>query len=262
MELLKTLLLGAIQGLTEFLPVSSSGHLVVFKHLFDMGSIPKLFDVLLHVATLLVVVFFFRERIQRILISWAHLVRRSTDDGDREQLRLTLVILIGTFFTGVMGYVIQDIAVFQTVRSVSILFIVTGMLLITTRYLPIPDDTSLKLSHGVRVGIAQGFGTLPGISRSGITITAALWGGMDRKEAGELSFLISIPAIIGAVLLEAGEGAALAGQMGMGTLALGCFTAAVSGYFSLRILMWLIQSGKLYYFSIYLIPLGIAGLVL
>lgn len=261
MEIWKSIILGCIQGVTEFLPVSSSGHLVLFKELLDAEQVPVLFDVLLHISTLIVVVVVFWNRIVRILSAIVHWVGHEVNDEDLYHLRLVLVIMLGTVFTAVLGFMLKDIELFRRTSTVSVLFIVTGGILISSKYAAVSSDQRPRVSHALWVGIAQGIGTLPGISRSGITITAALWGGMERDKAGELSFLISIPAILGALILERGDTAALAAQMSYATVAIGCVSAAVSGFISLKLLLWVIRSGRLYYFSIYLIPLGIISLI-
>ncbi len=261
MEIFNAILLGAIQGVTEFLPVSSSGHLLLMKHFLDMGEVPILFDVLLHIATLLVVLGFFRRQIFSILRALWHWVQKSIDTEDAYYLRLTVVIIIATVFTVLLGFILNTVDSLHTTSSVSVMFILTGLLLISTKFVKSREDQTPKKRNGILVGIAQGLGTLPGISRSGITITAALWGGIDREKAGELSFLLSIPAILGAFILEIGESGTLTSQMHISAILIGCLSAIISGILSLKLLLWLIRSGKLYFFSIYLIPLGIIGLI-
>lgn len=262
MELLKSIILGCVQGVTEFLPVSSSGHLLLLKHLFGMEEVPKLFDVMLHLATLIVVCVVFWKNILSILRSWYALLRGEVDETDSRYLAMTKVLIIGTLCTAVLGYLLKDIQAFQSPDAVSILFICTAVLLISTRYVRPSQKDFLNTKTGLVVGIAQGLGTLPGISRSGITITAALWSGVDRQTAGEISFLLSIPAICGALILEGGSSGSLAMELSPLDVAAGCTAALITGFFSLKLLLWLIRSGRLYYFSLYLLPLGIAGLIL
>ncbi|MGM0431533.1 MAG: undecaprenyl-diphosphate phosphatase [Spirochaetota bacterium] len=261
MNIWKSILLGLIQGVTEFLPVSSSGHLVLTKHLLSVQEVPLLFDVMLHVATLAVVVFFFRYRILRILGAFIAVVRGRRDEQVDYHLRLAGVILLGSVFTAVLGLLFRGTAVFHETNMVSVLFLVTGVLLISTAFASAAADQRPRAKHAVWVGIAQGLGTLPGISRSGITITAALWAGIDREKAGELSFLLSVPAITGALILELGNAGALQAQMAWTAVAAGCAAAVLAGGLSLKLLLWLVQKGRLYVFSFYLIPLGIAGLL-
>jgi undecaprenyl-diphosphatase len=260
MNIWKSILLGLVQGITEFLPVSSSGHLVLFKRILSVEDVPLLFDVLLHVATLIVIIYFFRSRIFIIIKAMVSTLKGSTDQSDREQMRLVLVILAGTVLTAVIGFTLQDIQMFHETQTVSLLFILTGVLLLSLRFIPKREDRPVRLSHGIWVGIAQGLGTLPGISRSGITISAGIYSGLERKRAGELSFLLSIPAVAGALILELSDAASLSAQLSFTAIAGGFITALVTGLLSLKLLFFLINSGRLYMFSFYLIPLGCAGL--
>ena len=240
----ESLLLGAIQGITEFLPVSSSGHLVVMRSVMDLNEIPLLFDVVLHVATLFVVLIVFRDRVGRIIVAVGKTFVGKGDDEDRENLRLLGIIIVSTLITGVVGLSLEGLPWFGNVKAVSALFIVTGIILVSTRFARgnIGYGT-IGLKQGAIAGLAQGFGVLPGISRAGATISAALLSGMNREKAGEYSFLISIPAIVGALILAAG----FAGSF-------------VVGMVSLLLLLSLLRRGRLYLFSIYLIPLGLGGL--
>ncbi len=262
MTYINAVILGVVQGVAEFLPVSSSGHLAVIQHFMHLGDVPLLFDVLLHIATLLVVCIIFYRRIWSLVKSWPSLLKKEKTEGERENLRLTGVILIATFFTGVLGLFIEKLQVEQYVTVIYILFIVTGLILLaskkwggTVTY----KDAGIK--HGIITGIAQGFGVLPGISRSGITISAALFAGMTREKAGEYSFLISIPAILGALILQLKDAGSLMSSVSVGTIAAGMISAFVVGLISLKVLLRLIRSGNLYVFSFYLIPLGVAGLI-
>lgn len=263
MSVIKAIVLGIIQGIAEFLPVSSSGHLVVTRNLMDLGDVPILFDVLLHVATLIVVLFVFRERVAVLFRSLGRWIIRKNDDSDKTNLKMVVIIIIATFFTGIIGLVIAEMVFFQNPRVVSIFFLITAVILWTTRYAkPKRDYDDLKLTDGVLLGIAQGFGVIPGISRSGITISAGLMGGIDREKTGEISFIISIPAILAALLLELKDGGALLSEVSLSALAVGFITTIIVGYFSLILLMKLIKGGRLYLFSIYLLAAGVAGLIL
>ncbi len=262
MNLIESLLLGLLQGATEFLPVSSSGHLVMSRYLFDIENIPLLFDILLHVSTLVAVVLVFRRRIIGILVSLIRLIRRRNTADDRINLKLFLLIMLATVCTGIVGALLSLLDAELHPKLVSSLFIVTGTILIGTKFMhgrKRYGDIGVK--EGFVAGIAQGLGVLPGISRSGITIAAALGAGVDREQAGEFSFLISIPAIIGAAFLDFSQAGNLMAVVAPLSLAIGMTAAFISGLFSLVLLLRLIKSGKFYLFSIYLIPLGIALLI-
>lgn len=263
MKLLTSVFLGIIQGATEFLPVSSSGHLALFKDILQVAEVPVLYDVLLHVSTLLVVLLFFRHQIVRIVRStWRYLFCSSREQEDSDGALQALVIIIATLFTGGIGLFVAGLGIERNLQAVSVLFICTGILLLSTRFLSATYARPLSGWHGVLLGIAQGLGTLPGVSRSGITISAALIGGLEKKRAAELSFLLSVPAIMGALLLELPDLTELSGQMSPLVLIAGCVSAAVTGLLALKLLMWLIGSGRIYLFAIYLLPLGVISLIL
>ena len=252
-------LFGAVQGLTEFLPVSSSGHLELLKALFGL-EIPILFDVILHVATFIVIVFVFRLRVWGILRSLWRWMTRSADESDGENLRLAWVVLIASIITGAIGVSIEVLNVEVPIRVTSALFIVTALILIGAKFVHGTKD-SIGLREGIIVGLGQGLGVLPGISRSGATISAGLVAGVSREKAGELAFVVFIPAMIGAVILSLKDTAEMATVVSAGPLAVAFITALLVGFVSLYLLMRLITRGRLHWFSLYLIPLGIAGLI-
>lgn len=265
MSVVQSVLLGILQGITEFLPVSSSGHLVMFRDVLGIEGIPLLYDVLLHVATLVVICVVFRSRIARLIRSAYLMVRRQVPEKEaaqcRKDLRAIVTIVIAVAWTAVVGMGISSIYSDIPVRLVYVLFLVTSAVLIIGKAAA-PAKTSETMSplKSSILGISQGFAALPGISRSGMTISAALVCGMNRKEAGEISFLISIPAVIGALILELAKNPEITGSVSVEALAAGCIAALISGFAALKLLLYLVREGKLYLFSIYLIPLGLYGL--
>ena len=263
MSLIESLLLGLLQGATEFLPVSSSGHLIMARFLFGIESIPILFDILLHISTLVAVLLVFRRRILAIFVSLIRWAARRVDAEDRVNLKLLALIVVATVCTGVVGGALSYLDAELYPKLVSSLFIVTGVILICTKLMHgTKQYGQIGILEGVVTGLAQGMGVLPGISRSGITIAAALATGVDREKAGEFSFMIAIPAIIGAALLDIRQAGDLLDVIAPVSLAAGMAAAFLSGLVCLVLLLKLIKSGKLYLFSIYLIPLGIALLIL
>ncbi len=262
MSLIESLFLGLLQGVTEFLPVSSSGHLIMARFIFEIDNIPVLFDIFLHLSTLVAVVLVFRRRILAIIVSLIRFVRRQTDDEDRINQKLALLIILATACTGVVGAGLSYLDAELYPKLISSLFIVTGLILIATRFTRGDkqyDRTGIR--EVVVTGLAQGIGVLPGISRSGITIAAALAVGVDREKAGEFSFLIAFPAIVGAAILDIRQAGNLMDVVTPVNLALGMGAAFLSGLACLVLLIKLIKGGKLYLFSIYLIPLGILTLI-
>jgi undecaprenyl-diphosphatase len=259
---IQAIALGVLQGATEFLPVSSSGHLVITKELFGAAQVPVLFDVLLHVATLVAVVIVLRGQVWSFLVAIGHGVRRSVRDEDRPYLRLIPIIIVTTAITGGFGIGLDSLFDIRNPVATSVLFLVTAILLIATRWFQGTRGLDrIGWVDALVLGIAQGFGVLPGISRSGATISVALYSGMDRKTAGEYSFLLSIPAILGALVLTLRDAEALSSQVGLGAVIAGCIAAAVVGYVALTVLLRIVRAGKLALFAWYLVPLGIAGIL-
>lgn len=285
MTTLQGFLLGALQGLAEFLPISSSGHLAVVQNLFGLDDVPLLFDVFLHLATLLAVCIYFWKKIWALLKCLGRWIARKpmpenqkSDDllcGSDEMGRKTIIaIILSTIVTGVMGIfsskVIPDLSIKVTCAG----FIVTSVLLIVSAAIqkhretvvavgPVTGDGSKGISkiQALIIGFMQGVGTLPGISRSGSTIAGAMFCGVDRNIAGDYSFIISIPAILGAFILELKDLGQMSGAVGLAPIIVGCTAAFIVGYLSLALLMKMIRKGKLQYFACYLIPLGILGMI-
>jgi len=251
--------LGALQGVAEFLPISSSGHLVVFRNFMNLGEIPILFDVLLHVATLVVVLIVFRKAVYSLIRSLFRFIARRTDEDDKLNLRVILVILGASVFTAVLGLLIESFDAAAYPKIVSLLFLVTAAILLLTRF--IKNDQAGYGKPGVKTavitGIAQGIAVFPGISRSGMTISASLFAGIGREKAGEYSFLLSIPAILGAILLEVKDFGALEASVSAGVIIAGMAAAFIVGLFSILFLLRLIKKSRLWFFSFYLIPFGI-----
>lgn len=277
MTALQALALGLIQGVAEFLPISSSGHLALLKDLLGLEEIPLLFDVILHLATLIAVIIVLRKRIAAILVAlWNFLFRRgranpgsgSTSATLRSQeqagnLAYILPILIATAVTGVLGYGIQELFPMGGTRAVAGRMLFTAVVLGLTFFVKSgsrgPDMIGWK--RAAFVGLAQGIGVFSGVSRSGMTISAGLFAGLDRATAGEYSFLLSIPAIGGAFLLTLNDAGEMMGMVSYGSLALSALAAFVSGLLSLKILLRIIKGGKLYWFALYLAAVGLIGLI-
>lgn len=252
-DLIKTIILGIIQGFTEFLPVSSSGHLLVARKLFGLSEAGLLLDTMLHLGTLLaVIVVFWRDILEMIKRPFSH---------------LTLLVIVGTIPTGLIGLLGKDFftEIAQTGVTVGWEFLATGLILwfadrIKDRGLKRIEDISF--SDSFIVGTLQGVAILPAISRSGLTIAGSLFQSIDRRAAARFSFLLSIPAIMGAAvvqipdLLDGGLGAA-----GFLPLTLGTLAAAISGYIAVKWMLEIIQRGSLKGFAIYVWIVGAAVLI-
>lgn len=259
MTILQAVILGAIQGLAEFLPISSSGHLAVAEYFFKQQDLPILFDIMLHVATLAAVCAVFFKKIWSLLCVLGRFIIRKPQSQDKENQKLILNLIIATFFTGILGLLLKDWVKTVNVKFVPIFFIITGSILIFSSLIKPGEKTKEKKSFisAIVTGIAQGIGVIPGISRSGITISASIFSGMNREKAGEFSFLLSIPAILAAFILELKSADNLQAAVSPFSLIAGMAAAFIVGYFSLKFLLNLIKKGKLAYFSFYLIPAGI-----
>jgi len=265
MNALQSLLLGALQGLTEFLPVSSSGHLLLARRLLGLGEIPVLFDVLLHVATLAVVVVVFRRRLGAVFAALGRWLARRARPEDEEDLRLALYLVLATVVTAVIGLVFDRLEepIQARPRLLSAFFLLTGLILLSTlAFRGDRDYRQLGWLRALAVGAAQGIGVLPGVSRSGITITAALACGLEREKAGEFAFLLSLPSILGALLLKLREVGSLAQSVPPLSLAAGMLASFAVGLAALWLLLRLIRRGRLAWFSAYLLPLSAASFFL
>lgn len=262
MNLVQAIALGALQGATEFLPVSSSGHLVIARELFGVADVPVLFDVILHVATLVAVVIVLREQVMRFLRAIWRWTRRTTGTEDAVYLRLVPIIVVTTALTGAIGIGLDATLDIRSPLLTSAMFLVTATLLILSRWTAGSRGLDrIVWRDAIVLGVAQGFGVLPGISRSGITISTALYSGLDRRTAGEYSFLLSIPAILGALVLTLRDLGELGSGVGILPILAGAISAAVVGWAALMGLLRIVRSGRLYLFAIYLVPLAIWGLV-
>ena len=253
LTLFESLFLGLIQGLTEWLPISSSGHLVMVQQLFNIQASIS-FDIFLHAGTLLAVLVFFRKDILDILKSIIRLDFHSPNG------KMALFILIATIPIAIAGFFLYNLIVplFTSLTFTSIALIITGIILYSTRLKPKPSELDSK--SALIIGVAQSVSILPGISRSGTTISAALLAGIDRKKAFAFSFLLAIPAIMGANAFELYK-AGFQPQVSM-EMAAGAAVAAIVGYLSLKLLKRMVVSDKLHLFAYYCWAVGIAVLLL
>ena len=282
MTVIKGILLGILQGIAEFLPISSSGHLAVVQKLFGLEEVPLLFDIMLHLATLLAVVLYFRKKIWTLLCVFGRLIARrpapkavNKDDllcGTEARGRMTiLAVIITTVVTGAIGVFTSKLIPDMPVKVTCAGFIVTAILLVFSSIIERRKSSAVKKSaekndgikwyQAIVIGVMQGFGTLPGISRSGSTIAGSQLCGVNRAAAGEYSFIVSIPAILGAFLLELKDFAEVGSTVGAAPVIAGCAAAFAWGYISLAVLMKIIRKGKLEWFACYLIPAGILGIL-
>ncbi len=262
MTYLQAILLGALQGLTEFLPVSSSGHLLLLQDRFGIREVPLLFDVLLHVATLGVVGIVFREKILQLIRGIYRILRKESFVEQEEMKHLVVALIVSTLCTGILGLPLKRWVEQASPKLTSFFFILTALLLVGAgKRKGARTYKELTIVDGVIIGIAQGVGVLPGISRSGITISAGLLRKLERSIAGEYSFVLSIPAILGALVLTIKDMTLLEAHVPIGVLLAGVGSAFLTGYFALKLLLKTLRGGYLGWFALYLVPLGIIGIL-
>jgi len=265
--ILCAIILGIIQGLTEFLPISSSGHLVLFKDFLGFESPGILFEVFLHFATLIAIVIVFAKRIGKIIK--AVFISRIRIKGKHwvvkdENLALFFYLLWACIPSALIGIFFKSSIenLFSNPVFVSIMLLVTGSFLYSTRFIRCKKKHKHNGLSSTMIGIAQAFSIIPGISRSGATIAAGLWGGLSKEASVEFSFILVIPAILGAMILELKE---LSMAIAAGSLIIyiaGGLAAFVVGLVSLILLLKIVKNGKLHYFSYYCWLVGIITLLM
>ena len=292
MDTLRALILGAVQGATEFLPVSSSGHLKLGQTLLELDQAQLLFDIVLHVGTLLSVMLFYRDD---VLLALKGIVQGARDGARArswrallapEGMRLSVLIVLSTIPTAILGLLLSDVLEPDTglspitPRVVCMLLLVNGAILMSNAYFlkrergadaggedATEAGSALSLWHitpliALTLGVAQGAAILPGISRSGMTITVALALSVQRMHAARYSFLLSIPAILGALALKLGD-VGEAGSLSAhpwGAYIAGAICAAVIGYACLMLLTRMLKNAHFHHFAWYCWAVGLLGL--
>jgi len=261
MNIIQAIVLGIVQGLTGLFPVSSSAHLILFQNLMGLKDSVVFFDICVHIGTLFAVIFFFRKDIRDMAISVIDasnlMLRKDTKPYQimtHPEAKLLILIIIGSVPTAIIGLLFHKIAdqMFSSVFLVGFALIATGIALWKTRRLQDTDKTieSFTARQALIIGIVQGLAVIPGISRSGSTISAGIFLGLSRETAGRYSFLLSIPSIFGATFLGMIN---LSGgvDIEMMPTIIGTITAGIVGYFSLRLLFYIIRKGNLHWFAPY-----------
>jgi undecaprenyl-diphosphatase len=270
MSYIESIILGVVQGLTEFLPVSSSGHLVLMQSLLGLKEPMVLFDVLLHVGTVAAVFVVYRAEIKLILAdTWRAIPGGFRDFKRFPQAKTALMIILANVPTAIIGLTLEHPfeKLFSSTLAVGVMLLVTGCILFVTGGMLFAtkglrdsdrDETDMTVREALIIGIVQGFAITPGISRSGITIVAALFLGIKRESAARFSFLLSIPAILGALVLKLRHTAIIPEDMPVQAVGM-----AVSFTVGVAALIWLInvvKRGKLVWFSWYVWTLGLLAI--
>lgn len=284
MSLLEAIFLGIIQGLAEFLPISSSGHLAIFQKVFGLEQAGISFDIFLHLGTLIAVFAVYWKDIIQLIVNGLGLLIDATYNcvqyiigkkrGEAAQYRkvistsyrkFALLVIISTIPTGVIGIIGKDL-----VSSASDTLIIPGICLLLTAVLlliadNVPDGTKTPkkttTKDAIFIGICQGIATLPGLSRSGTTITAGLLCGLRRDFVVKYSFLMSIPAILGAVVLEIPDMGKDLAQTGVMCYIAGIVASAVVGYACIKTMLVVVKNKNFKYFSIYCTVVGVVAII-
>jgi undecaprenyl-diphosphatase len=255
MSYFQAILLGIIQGLTEFLPVSSSGHLVLAEHVLGVKQAGVSFELLLHTGTLVAVLVCFRSRI-------LSLVRSLYTPSMRDERKMVLLLAIATVPAGLIGILCENFfkTTFGQPAVAAGMLLVTGAILLSTRFVR-KAENPVRWLTAVIMGIGQAVAIMPGISRSGSTIAAGMLSGVQPSRAAEFSFLMSIPVIAGATLLDARNLAALDTSQ-IGPYLVGTAVAFAAGLLAIEGLLSIIRKGRFEYFAYYCFAVGAVGLYL
>jgi undecaprenyl-diphosphatase len=274
MTLIQAIILGIIQGLTEFLPVSSSGHLVIIQQIFGLKEPELVFDIMLHIGTLIAVFIVFRKDIADLIKGFfigmleVTKIKKIEPSNSKPEMnpyfKLSLFIIMATIPTGIIGLLFEDSfeKLFSSIYPASAMLFVTGTMLLITKKLSGGNKNESKMSiwDALIIGTAQGIAITPGISRSGTTIAFGLFRGLNRNLSARFSFLLSIPAIIGAAILKLKD-AEISSYNEYSIIIAGMIVSAIVGYISLKLLIKIVLKGKLSYFAYYCYLAGVVGII-
>lgn len=255
MSILEAVIMGIVQGLTEFLPVSSSGHLVLTGHLLGLEQPGLFLEVMLHFGTLLaVIVAFWSDLWQMLRAVFLFLCRRELGPREHTYLRLIGLLILASVPAAVLGVALKSYVelLFGSTRAVGVMLAVTGVILAVSGSLGRKGKGLDQVTgfDALVIGLGQACALVPGLSRSGTTIAASLYRGLDRATAARFSFLMSIPVILGATVLELFS-VSVTMELLLPVI-VGTLSAAISGYLAIRFLIELLKRGRLIYFSYYL----------
>jgi undecaprenyl-diphosphatase len=266
-DLLKSIFLGILQGFSEFLPISSSGHLVIAEYLLDFNIGGLAFEVFVHLGTLVAVLVVFRKDIYRLVLAVPDIFRLASgklSQERREYALLAVYLGIGSVPAALIGILLQDTIerIFESHILALIMLFITGIIVWSSRYTR-EKGVEIKGYHALLIGIAQAFAILPGVSRSGSTIVTGLWLGLARHQAARFSFLLSAPVIFGASILKLKD--VVQNPLPKTEIVyIVCATlaAAISGYIAIIWLLNVIKKQKLEWFGTYCIAISVLGLML
>jgi len=276
MDIIQAIIMGAVQGLTEFLPISSSAHLVLVPEIIGAQS-SLAFDTLLHVGTLVAVIGYFWKdilaMIKAFISSIIDIFSGNFKEGIKEDpfKRLAWLVVVGTIPAGLMGVLLKNEfeSLFSSIAAVSFFLIITGIILWSAEWISDKkreqeikgkEIKEVSFTNSLVIGLFQGFAIAPGISRSGSTIAAGLFSGLERKLAARYSFLLSIPAILGAALVQTKDIAGL--DAGVEVMIAGFLSASIFSYLAVKFMMGYIQKHSLRIFAYYCWIIGVLTLII
>lgn len=264
MDVLKAALLGLVQGLSEFLPISSSGHLVIFAEILNFREEGIAFEVFVHFGTLLAILLVFRKDIAK-MISAPYLIWIKKEESPelREFLNWDFYVIVGTIPAVIIGLGFKNAIeeMFDNILLVFFALLITALLMYLTQFLKF-RGSAFNYVRSFLIGIAQAFAIIPGISRSGSTIFMGMALGIQRENVAKFSFILSVPAILGATVLKLNDlFAAPPSSSEILNLVVGTVVAFVSGYFAIIWLLDIIRKGKLQWFGYYCFTIALAGFI-
>ena len=264
MEIIKVIILGIVQGFTEFLPISSSGHLVLAAEILNYTEEGIAFEVFVHFGTLLSVLIVFRnEIIKMISAPYRVWVRKENDSEIKEFLNWDFYVIIGTLPAAIIGLLFKDEieSLFSSIFLVLIMLTITGSVMFVSQFIK-NRNIKLNINRSLLIGIAQACAILPGISRSGSTIVTGMALGIDREKAAKFSFILSIPAILGATVLKVNDlMASQTTNIELMNLIIGTVISCISGYIAILWLLDFVKKGRLQWFGYYCYLIAFFGLV-
>lgn len=284
MSILEAIFLGLIQGIAEFLPISSSGHLAIFQKIFGMKEAGMAFDVFLHIGTLIAVFVVYWKDILRLIADGVGIIVDSVLNAftyikckktkeipvyrkviNSSYRKFALLVIVSTIPTGIIGYLGEELAeqASDTLLVPGICLLITAILLFIADNVPDGKKTPKGTSYlnAVFMGVCQGIAALPGLSRSGTTITAGLLSGLRRDFAVKYSFIMSIPAIMGAAVLKIPDMKTDMSSTGAACYVAGIIVSAVVGYICIKTMLVVVRNKKFKYFSGYCLVVGFIAII-
>ena len=255
-KLLKYLFIGLVQGISEVLPISSSGHLILVQYMLGIGEEGLAFEIFLHLASLFAVIFFLRKRIWKLLTGFCKFVFKK-DKESKNDFMYCIYLLISTIPAVIAALFLKKYIETSSILVVGILLLVNAtMLLVLTRFKGTKKISEMKWHNALTIGLFQCAGMFPGISRSGSCLCGAFTNKLDKEEAADYAFLLFIPAVLGAVVLDLPSIGALFTDPDIWFILAAFVVTLFTTYYAFKILLTIIRKGKLSYFSYYCYLVG------